>query len=76
MPKIRDCKGVNPKAFDGRGNYTLGVKEQLIFPEVEYDKVDKIRGMDITIVTSGKNKQHSIALLSEFNFPFIKEKKN
>ena len=74
--RIKDFRGLKLNGFDSFGNYTLGVKEHIIFPEVRVDKVDKIRGMDITIVTSGKNKQHSIALLSEFNFPFIKEKKN
>ena len=76
LPRIKDFRGLKLNGFDSFGNYTLGVKEHIIFPEVRVDKVDKIRGMDITIVTSGKNKQHSIALLSEFNFPFIKEKKN
>ncbi len=70
LPRIRDFKGVNPRSFDGRGNYTLGIKEQIIFPEVEYDKVDKIRGMDITICTTATNNEHGRALLKHFNMPF------
>jgi large subunit ribosomal protein L5 len=70
LPKIRDFKGVNPKAFDGRGNYTLGIKEQLIFPEVNYEKVDRIRGMDITIVTSAKSDQEARELLETLGMPF------
>ncbi len=70
LPRIRDFRGVNDKAFDGRGNYSLGVTEQLIFPEVDYDKVDKIRGMDITFVTSAKTDEECRVLLQEFGFPF------
>lgn len=70
IPRIRDFRGVSPKAFDGRGNYTLGVKEQIIFPEIDYDKIDALRGMDITITTSAKNDDAGRALLSAFNFPF------
>ncbi len=70
IPRIRDFRGVNPKSFDGRGNYTLGVKEQIIFPEIDYDKIDALRGMDITITTSAKNDDAGRALLSAFNFPF------
>ncbi len=70
LPRIRDFRGVNPKSFDGRGNYTIGVKEQLIFPEVSFDKVDTIRGMDITIVTSAPSDEHGKALLSEMGMPF------
>lgn len=70
VPRIRDFRGYSPKAFDGRGNYTLGVKEQIIFPEIEYDKVDKIRGLGITIVTSAANDVEAKALLEKFNFPF------
>ncbi len=70
LPRIRDFKGVNPRSFDGRGNYTLGIKEQIIFPEIEYDKVDKIRGMDITICTTATNNEHGRALLKHFNMPF------
>ena len=76
LPRIKDFRGLSPNGFDNFGNYTFGIKEHIIFPEVRVDKVDKIRGMDITVVTSGKNKQHAIALLSEFNFPFIKNKIN
>ena len=70
LPRVRDVRGVNPKGFDGRGNYTLGVKEQLIFPEVNYDKVSKIRGMDIVIVTSANTDQEAFELLSQFGMPF------
>ena len=70
LPRIRDFRGVSPKSFDGRGNYTLGVREQLIFPEISFDKIDAIRGMDITIVTSARNDQEGRALLREMGFPF------
>jgi len=70
LPRIRDFRGVSPKSFDGRGNYTIGVKEQLIFPEVSFDKVDSIRGMDITIVTSATSDEEGKALLSEMGMPF------
>lgn len=70
LPRIRDFRGLNSKAFDGRGNITLGLKEQIIFPEIEYDKIDKVRGMDITIVTTAKNKEEGAALLKGFNIPF------
>jgi len=70
LPRIRDFKGVSPKAFDGRGNFTLGLKEQIIFPEIEYDKVDKIRGMDITICTTAKNDDEGRELLRKFSMPF------
>ena len=70
IPRVRDFRGVNPKSFDGRGNYSMGVKEQIIFPEVEYDKVDALRGMDITITTSASNDEECRALLDGFNFPF------
>ena len=76
LPRIKDFRGLNPRSFDKFGNYTFGVKEHVIFPEVNFDKVDKIRGLDITIVTHGKNKDHTLALLKEFNFPFNKDKKN
>jgi large subunit ribosomal protein L5 len=72
MPRIRDFRGVSARAFDGRGNYTLGVKEQIIFPEIQYDQIDKIRGMDITITTTARDNQHGRALLEAFNFPFRK----
>jgi len=70
LPRIRDFRGVSPKAFDGRGNFTLGVKEQIIFPEIDYDKIDKIRGMDITICTSAKTNDEGRALLKQFSMPF------
>jgi large subunit ribosomal protein L5 len=70
MPRIRDFRGVSTRSFDGRGNYTLGVKEQLIFPEINYDKVDKIHGMDITIVTSTNRDDLALALLRELGVPF------
>ncbi len=70
LPRVRDFRGVNPKGFDGRGNYTLGVKEQLIFPEINYDKVNKIRGMDIVIVTTAKTDQEGHELLRLFGMPF------
>jgi large subunit ribosomal protein L5 len=72
MPRIRDFRGVSPRAFDGRGNYTLGVKEQIIFPEIQYDQIDQLRGMDITITTSAKDNKAGRALLQAFNFPFRK----
>jgi large subunit ribosomal protein L5 len=70
IPRIRDFRGLNPKSFDGRGNYNMGVKEQIIFPEIQYDKIDKIRGMDICITTSAKDDESGRALLTAFNFPF------
>jgi large subunit ribosomal protein L5 len=72
MPRVRDFRGVSNKAFDGRGNYTLGIKEQLIFPEIEYDKVDKVRGMDIVIVTTAKTDEESRELLEQLGMPFVK----
>ncbi len=72
MPRIRDFRGVSPRAFDGQGNYTLGVKEQIIFPEIQYDQVDQIRGMDITITTTARDDRHGRALLEAFSFPFRK----
>ena len=72
LPRVRDFRGVNPNAFDGRGNYSLGIKEQLIFPEIEYDKVDKVRGMDVIIVTTAKNDEEARELLTLFNMPFAK----
>lgn len=72
IPRIRDFRGLNPKSFDGRGNYSMGVREQIIFPEIEYDKVDKIRGMDITITTTARNNDEGLALLTALNFPFKK----
>jgi large subunit ribosomal protein L5 len=73
IPRIRDFRGLSPKSFDGRGNYTFGVTEQLIFPEIDYDKVDTPRGMDITIVTTGRTDAEGRALLSSFGFPFRRE---
>jgi large subunit ribosomal protein L5 len=75
LPRVRDFKGINDKAFDGRGNYTLGVTEQIIFPEIDIDKVNKITGMDITFVTSGKNNEEAYELLKELGMPF-KSKNN
>lgn len=69
IPRIRDFRGFSPKSFDGRGNYTLGIKEQIIFPEIDYDKIDKVRGMDITITTSASSDEEGKALLTAFNFP-------
>ena len=73
LPRVRDFRGVSADAFDGRGNYTLGLKDQLIFPEIEYDKIDKLRGMEITIVTTAKNDEHARAMLRFFGMPFRKE---
>ncbi|MDA3870217.1 MAG: 50S ribosomal protein L5 [Gammaproteobacteria bacterium] len=70
IPRIRDFRGLNPKSFDGRGNYNMGVKEQIVFPEIQYDKIDKIRGMDICITTSATDDKDGRALLTAFNFPF------
>jgi large subunit ribosomal protein L5 len=70
LPRVRDFRGVNPKSFDGRGNYALGLKEQLVFPEINYDKIDKVRGMDIIICTTAKTDAESYALLKAFNMPF------
>ena len=72
LPRVRDFRGVNPNAFDGRGNYALGIKEQLIFPEIEYDKVDKVRGMDVIFVTTAKTDEEARELLTLFNMPFAK----
>jgi len=70
IPRIRDFRGMNPKAFDGRGNYNMGVKEQIIFPEIDYDKIDTLRGMDITFTTTARTDEEGRALLAAFNFPF------
>ena len=72
LPRVRDFRGINPNAFDGRGNYALGIKEQLIFPEIEYDKVDKVRGMDIIFVTTANTDEEARELLTMFNMPFEK----
>ncbi|BEU01592.1 50S ribosomal protein L5 [Agarivorans sp. OAG1] len=72
IPRVRDFRGLNAKSFDGRGNYSMGVREQIIFPEIDYDKVDKVRGMDITITTTAETNEEGRALLAAFNFPFRK----
>ncbi|MXQ54627.1 50S ribosomal protein L5 [Shimazuella alba] len=72
LPRVRDFRGISPKSFDGRGNYTLGVKEQLIFPEISYDKIDKVRGMDVVIVTTANTDEEAHALLTEMGMPFRK----
>ena len=72
IPRIRDFRGLNPKSFDGRGNYSMGIREQIIFPEIDFDKVDKVRGMDITITTTANTDAEAKALLAAFNFPFRK----
>ena len=76
IPRIRDFRGLNSKSFDGKGNYTLGIKEQIIFPEINYDKIDKVRGLDITICTSASTNEEAIELLKYFNMPFPAEIKN
>ncbi len=70
IPRTRDFRGLNPKSFDGRGNFSMGVTEQIIFPEIDYDKIDKIRGLDITVTTSARTDEEGLALLRAFNFPF------
>ncbi len=72
LPRVRDFRGINPNSFDGRGNYALGIKEQLIFPEIEYDKIDKIRGMDVIVVTTAKTDEEGRELLTQFGMPFAK----
>lgn len=72
IPRIRDFRGLSPKSFDGRGNYSMGVREQIIFPEVDYDKIDALRGLDVTITTTAKTDEEGRALLAAFNFPFRK----
>jgi large subunit ribosomal protein L5 len=72
IPRVRDFRGLSPKSFDGRGNYSMGVREQIIFPEIDYDKIDELRGMDITITTTAKNDEEGRALLEAFSFPFRK----
>ncbi len=76
LPRIKDFRGLSPKGFDRSGNYTFGIKEHIIFPEVNFDKVDKIRGLDITVVIKSKNVDHSYELLKQFNFPFIEKETN
>ena len=73
LPRVRDFRGVSPEAFDGRGNYTLGLRDQLIFPEIEYDKIDKLRGMEVTIVTTAKSDDHARLMLTLLGMPFKKE---
>ena len=70
IPRIRDFRGLNPRSFDGRGNFSMGISEQIVFPEIEYDQIDRIRGMDICVTTSATNNEHALALLQAFNFPF------
>ena len=72
MPRIRDFRGVNPKSFDGKGNYAMGIKEQIVFPEINYDKIDQIRGMDVIIVTTANDNDQARELLAGFNMPFRK----
>ena len=72
IPRIRDFRGLNPNSFDGSGNYSMGIKEQIIFPEINYDKIDKVRGMDVSIITSTRNDNHAFELLKGFNLPFRK----
>ena len=76
LPRVKDFRGLSPKGFDKFGNYTFGIKEHIIFPEVSFDRADKVRGLDIIIVISSKNKDHSLALLNKMNFPFIKKGDN
>jgi large subunit ribosomal protein L5 len=70
LPRVRDFRGISARSFDGRGNYSMGIKEQIVFPEIDYDKIDALRGMDITITTSAKTNKEAFALLQAFNFPF------
>ena len=76
LPRTRDFRGLNPKSFDGRGNYTLGVKEHIIFPEIDFDTIERIKGLDITITTTAKNNQEAMELFKQFNFPFKSERSN
>ncbi|MFQ5407438.1 MAG: 50S ribosomal protein L5 [Anaerolineales bacterium] len=73
LPRVRDFRGISPASFDGRGNYTLGLREQLVFPEIDYDKIDKVRGMEITVVTSATNDEHARRMLSLMGMPFRRE---
>ena len=75
IPRIRDFRGLSPKSFDGRGNYSMGIREQIVFPEIDYDKIDKLRGMDIAITTTAKTNEEALALLLAFNFPIKTDKK-
>ena len=76
IPRIRDFRGLNPNSFDGNGNYSMGIKEHVIFPEINFDKIDKVRGLDITICTSSKNNKDALELLKSFNMPFVEKKVN
>ena len=76
IPRIRDFRGLNSKSFDGNGNYTLGIKEQIVFPEINYDKIDKVRGLDITICTTSSNNEEALELLKNFNMPFLASQTN
>jgi large subunit ribosomal protein L5 len=73
LPRVRDFRGLSPKSFDGRGNFAMGLKEHIVFPEIDYDKVDKVRGMDIIVCTTARTDEEARALLDEFNFPFRKD---
>ena len=75
LPRIRDFRGLTPRSFDGRGNYSLGVREQIIFPEIDYDEIDRIRGLDVTITTSAKSDEHALALLRELGMPFVDDRR-
>ena len=75
LPRVRDFRGLNPKSFDGRGNYALGIKEHIVFPEIDYDKIDKVLGLDVIIATTAKTDEEAMALLEGFNFPFRKQRK-
>lgn len=76
LPRVRDFRGISARSFDGRGNYSLGIKEQIVFPEIEYDKIDALRGMDVTITTSARTNKEAFALLKAFNFPFKEKEVN
>jgi len=75
LPRVRDFRGLNPKSFDGRGNYALGIKEHIVFPEIDYDKIDKVLGLDVVIATTAKTDEEAMALLEGFNFPFRKQRR-
>jgi large subunit ribosomal protein L5 len=75
LPRIRDFRGLSPRSFDGRGNYSLGVREQIIFPEIDYDEIDRIRGLDVTITTSAESDEHALALLRELGMPFVDDRR-
>jgi large subunit ribosomal protein L5 len=76
LPRIRDFRGLNPGSFDGRGNYSLGVREQIIFPEIDYDGIDQIRGLDVTITTTAESDEHAFALLRELGLPFAEDRRD